>query len=295
MALLEVTGLHRVFKSRGHEVRALDGVDVTVAKGRTLAVVGESGSGKSTLGSIVAGLQPPSAGELRFDGTPLDVRRLRGPERRRIQMVFQSPLQSLNARYRVESTLTEPLRLLAGLDRRQASARVDELLAAVHLPAELRHRRPGELSGGQQQRVAIARALAADPDLIVLDEPTSGLDQSIRGRIVTLLRELQAERGLSYIFITHDIAVARACAHEVVVMQRGQIVERGGLEVLDAPQHPYTRTLLAAVPGMDPAAGRRRRASAAPDPSAALDPEPAPLEQDLEPEASSHNPHTEES
>jgi len=259
MPLLEATGLHRHFKVRGHEVRALDGVDITLDRGRTLAVVGESGSGKSTLGTIVAGLQEPSAGELHFDGKRLDVKRINGPERRRIQMVFQSPLQSLNAKYRVETTLTEPLRLLAGLTRQQAAARVDELLDAVHLPTELRTRRPGELSGGQQQRVAIARALAADPELIVLDEPTSGLDQSIRGRIVKLLRELQAARGLSYIFITHDIAVARACAHEVVVMQRGQIVERGTRSVLDDPQHPYTRTLLAAVPGMDPATGRRRR------------------------------------
>ncbi|WP_420113237.1 ABC transporter ATP-binding protein [Pseudactinotalea sp.] len=279
MPLLEVTDLRRTFQVRGHEVRALDGVDVTLGRGRTLAVVGESGSGKSTLGTIVAGLQPPSAGELRFDGEPLDSRRLRGPERRRIQMVFQSPLQSLNAKYRVETTLTEPLRLLAGLSRQDAATRVDELLAAVHLPTNLRTRRPAELSGGQQQRVAIARALAADPELIVLDEPTSGLDQSIRGRIVTLLRELQAERGLSYIFITHDIAVARACAHEVVVMQRGQIVERGDRSVLDDPQHPYTQTLLAAVPGMDPARGRRHRAAVAADPSAALDPEPTSLEQ----------------
>ena len=259
MALLEITGLHRHFTTRGHQVRALDGVDVTVERGRTLAVVGESGSGKSTLGAIVAGLQEPSEGTVLFDGEPLHPRRLRGSERRRIQMVFQSPLASLNAKYRVETTLTEPLRLLAGLTRQQARARVDELLEAVQLPAELRSRRPHELSGGQQQRVAIARALAADPELIVLDEPTSGLDQSIRGRIVTLLRELQAERRLSFVFITHDIAVARACAHEVVVMQRGRIVERGGREVLDSPEHTYTRTLLAAVPAMDPAAGRRVR------------------------------------
>lgn len=257
MALLEATGLRRHFASHGHLVRALDGVDIRLDRGRTLAVVGESGSGKSTLGSIVAGLQEPSGGEISFDGTPLDAKRLHGRERRRIQMVFQSPLQSLNAKYRVERTLTEPLRLLVGMERAQASRRVDELLDAVHLPTPLRTRRPDELSGGQQQRVAIARALAAEPELIVLDEPTSGLDQSIRGRIVRLLRELQAQRGLSYIFITHDIAVARACAHEVVVMQEGRVVERGDRSVLDAPNHPYTQRLLAAVPGMDPASGRR--------------------------------------
>jgi ABC-type glutathione transport system ATPase component len=257
MALLEIDGLSKQFRSRGHVVDALAGVSASLDAGRTLAIVGESGSGKSTLGTIVAGLQPATAGSISFDGAPLDERAFRGAQRRRIQMVFQSPLQSLNVKFRVETTLMEPLRLLGGLSREAASKRVDELLDAVHLPREVRRRRPSELSGGQQQRVAIARALGPDPDLVVLDEPTSGLDQSVRGKIVTLLRELQAERNLTYIFITHDIDVAQAIAHDVIVMQRGTIVERGDRSVLTDPRHEYTRTLLAAVPTAEP--GRRRR------------------------------------
>jgi len=256
MALLEARGLRKTFTTGRHTVVALDGIDLEVDAGRTLAIVGESGSGKSTFGSIVAGLQRADAGELRFDGAEIRGA-FRGELRRRIQMVFQSPLQSLDPRFTVEGTLAEPLRLLAGLSRADTSARIDELLDLVHLPRELRRRRPGELSGGQQQRVAIARALAPEPRLVVLDEPTSGLDQSVRGRIVALLRELQAETGVAYVFITHDIDVAGAIAHDVAVMQRGRVVELGPrTRVLDAPGEPYTRALLAAVPSMDP--GRRR-------------------------------------
>jgi peptide/nickel transport system ATP-binding protein len=257
MALLEARGLRKEFTTGRHTVVALDGVDLTLEAGRTLAIVGESGSGKSTFGSIVAGLQRADAGELRFDGSPVGGRTYRGELRRRIQMVFQSPLQSLDPKFTVEATLAEPLRLLAGMSRAAASARIDELLDLVHLPRELRRRRPGELSGGQQQRVAIARALAPSPRLVVLDEPTSGLDQSVRGRIVALLRELQAETGVAYVFITHDIDVAGAIAHDVAVMQRGRVVEQGAAaEVLASPSELYTRALLAAVPTMDP--GRRR-------------------------------------
>ncbi len=257
MTMLEIRDLHKEYRSGGTTLHALDGVSTSLDAGRTLAVVGESGSGKSTLGSIVAGLETATSGSVVIDGTPIDRRAFRGPLRRRVQTVFQSPLQSLNAKFRVETTLAEPLRLLLGMSRTDASRRVDELLDAVHLPRELRYRRPGELSGGQQQRVAIARALAPEPDLVVLDEPTSGLDQSIRGRIVNLLRELQAERGLSYVFITHDIDVAQAIAHDVIVMQHGRIVEEGDRSVLRAPSDPYTRRLLDAVPTLDPA--RRRR------------------------------------
>jgi ABC-type glutathione transport system ATPase component len=257
MTMLEIRELRKEYRTGGATLHALDGVSASLTAGRTLAVVGESGSGKSTLGSIVAGLEVATSGTVVIDGVPVSKSAYRGPLRRRVQTVFQSPLQSLNAKFRVETTLTEPLRLLRGMDRREASRRVDQLLDAVHLSRELRHRRPAELSGGQQQRVAIARALAPEPDLLVLDEPTSGLDQSIRGRIVTLLRELQAERGLSYVFITHDIDVAQAIAHEVIVMQEGRIVEEGDREVLRSPTHPYTRRLLDAVPTLDPT--RRRR------------------------------------
>lgn len=275
MSLLEIVDVRKQFRSRGHVVDALAGVTTSVERGRTLAVVGESGSGKSTLGSIVAGLQSASAGSISFDGAVLDRRAFRGKARRRIQVVFQSPLQSLDAKYTVERTLMEPLRLLAGLSRGAASARIDELLDAVHLPRDVRHRRPGELSGGQQQRIAIARALAPEPELVVLDEPTSGLDQSVRGKIVALLRELQDTRNLSYIFITHDIDVARAIAHDVIVMQRGHVVEQGDRRVLTHPTHPYTQSLLAAVPVMEP--GRRRRLYAQRG-AAAVAPAPAELE-----------------
>ncbi|MGB4136450.1 MAG: ATP-binding cassette domain-containing protein [Microbacterium sp.] len=267
MSLLEAEDIRKTFTVGPRTVHALSGVSVTVEAGRTLALVGESGSGKSTFGSIVAGLQPLTSGTMSFDGHEIGRRAMRGELRRRIQMVFQNPMQSLDPKYRVERTLLEPLTLLAGMSRAAASARVDELLDMVHLPRELRRRYPAELSGGQQQRVAIARALAPEPDLIVLDEPTSGLDQSVRGRVVALLRELQADRGIAYIFITHDIDVARAIAHDVVVMQRGEIVERGDRRsVLDNPQAPYTRALLAAVPTMDPGRRRRRDQSAAETP-----------------------------
>ncbi|HLU63402.1 MAG TPA: ATP-binding cassette domain-containing protein [Protaetiibacter sp.] len=270
MALLEARSLRKEFTTGRHTVVALDDVDLTLDAGRTLAIVGESGSGKSTFGSIVAGLQRADAGELFFDGASIGGRAYRGELRRGIQMVFQSPLQSLDPKFTVEGTLAEPLRLLAGLSRSAADARIDELLDLVHLPRELRRRRPGELSGGQQQRVAIARALAPSPRLVVLDEPTSGLDQSVRGRIVSLLRELQAETGVAYVFITHDIDVAGAIAHDVAVMKRGRVVELGAArEVLASPRDPYTQALLAAVPTMDP--GRRRHRGPA-DPEADASP-----------------------
>jgi peptide/nickel transport system ATP-binding protein len=259
MALLEVTDLVKNYGSRRHAVAALAGVSVAVDAGRTLAIVGESGSGKSTLGSIVAGLQAPSSGDMVFRGVPLPARARRGELRREIQMVFQSPFQSLNPTMRVETILAEPLRLLARLSPAEASRHVDELLEMVGLPVEVRRRYPKELSGGQQQRVAIARALGPKPDLIVLDEPTSGLDQSVRGLIVALLKDLQRTQGVAYLFITHDIEVARSIAHEVVVMQHGRIVERGDSEtVLRSPSEPYTRALLDAVPVMDPHTRRRR-------------------------------------
>jgi ABC-type glutathione transport system ATPase component len=261
MALLDVTGLVKHYGTRRHQIAALDGVSVSIEAGRTLAVVGESGSGKSTLGSIIAGLQSATSGSMLFRGVPLVATR-KGELRREIQMVFQSPFQSLNPTMRVETILAEPLRLLAHLSGAEASRRVDELLEMVGLPVEVRRRYPKELSGGQQQRVAIARALGPKPDLIVLDEPTSGLDQSVRGRIVALLKELQQTQDVAYMFITHDIEVARSIAHDVVVMQHGSIVERGTRdEVLRSPSQPYTRALLDAVPVMDPRIRRRRAAN----------------------------------
>lgn len=259
MTLLEVRDLTKVFSSRQRTIRALDGVSLSVDPAKTVAVVGESGSGKSTLGSIVAGLQRASTGEILFRQQTLTRASWRGLIRREVQMVFQNPYQSLNPKMRIETILAEPLALLRHLKGAAASARVDELLDLVGLPRSVRKRLPGEMSGGQQQRVAIARALAPEPDLIVLDEPTSGLDQSVRGRTVALLKDLQREKHVAYLFITHDIEVARAIAHDMIVMNRGQIVESGtASQVLDNPRDDYTRALLDAVPTMDPAVRRRR-------------------------------------
>lgn len=271
MALLEVRGVTKTFAARGRTVHALRGVDLDLDTARTLALVGESGSGKSTLGRVVAGLHGATAGTASFGGFDL-----LGPwdrERRRsVQMVFQNPYQSLDSRWTVEAILREPLARLTAERGAAAGARVTELLDLVGLPDAMRGRLPGELSGGQQQRVAIARALAPQPDLVVLDEPTSGLDQSVRGRIVRLLRELQQTTQAAYLFITHDISVVRQIAHEVAVMHAGLVVERGTTAaVLDTPQDDYTRTLLAAVPVADPRRRARRLPGAAP---AATDPNP---------------------
>jgi oligopeptide transport system ATP-binding protein len=261
MALLELTGVEKTYRAAGRIVPAVRGVDLAIEAGRTLGLVGESGCGKSTLGRIIAGLHPQSHGTVTFDGLALPTAYGDRAVRRRVQMVFQHPYQSLNPRLRVEATVAEPLRLLAGVTGRDADRRVDEVLHLVGLDASYRRRLPRELSGGQQQRVAIARALVSRPDLVVLDEPTSGLDQSVRGRIVALLRRIQAEEGVAYLFISHDLDTVRRLADEVAVMYLGRIVERASTaDLFAAPRHPYTRALLAAVPSMDP----RRRGNRAP-------------------------------
>ncbi|WP_454049383.1 ABC transporter ATP-binding protein [Cellulomonas sp. Marseille-Q8402] len=257
MALLELRDVTKTFTGRGRTVHALRGVDLDLDTARTVALVGESGSGKSTLGRVVAGLHGATSGTATFGGFDLLAGSWDRERRRSVQMVFQHPFQSLDPRWSVEKILREPLARLSGTRGAAASARVDELLDLVGLPVAMRGRLPGELSGGQQQRVAIARALAPGPDLVVLDEPTSGLDQSVRGRVVALLRDLQETTQAAYLFITHDISVVRQIADEVVVMHQGLVVERGGTTaVLDTPREDYTRALLAAVPVADP----RRRA-----------------------------------
>ncbi|MFF5235322.1 oligopeptide/dipeptide ABC transporter ATP-binding protein [Dactylosporangium sp. NPDC000521] len=261
MALLELTDVAKTYRSAGRTVPAVRGVDLALERGRTVGLVGESGCGKSTLGRIIAGLHPQSAGVVTFDGLALPHAYRDRAVRRRVQMVFQHPYQSLNPRMRVEAIIAEPLRLLAGTTGREADRRVDEVLQLVGLDATYRRRLPRELSGGQQQRVAIARALVSRPDLVVLDEPTSGLDQSVRGRIVALLRHIQAEEGVAYLFISHDLDTVRRLADEVAVMYLGRIVERATTaELFAAPRHPYTRALLSAVPSMDP----RRRGTRVP-------------------------------
>ncbi len=242
----------------GH-VRAVDGVSLGVAAGRTLALVGESGCGKTTAGKAALRLLPSSSGSVRLEGSEighLSESELK-PWRARMQMVFQDPFGSLNPRLRVGETIAEGLRALKG---KGAERRVGELLEAVGLSAAMVGRYPHEFSGGQRQRIAIARALAVEPRLLVCDEPTSALDVSVQAQILNLLRDLQNRLGLAYLFITHNIAVVDFLAQEVAVMYLGRIVERGTVdEVLRTARHPYTQALLAAVPTLEPAAANPLR------------------------------------
>jgi peptide/nickel transport system ATP-binding protein len=244
-----------IFRRTVGHVRAVDGVSLALREGRTLALVGESGSGKTTVGKAILQLIPPTAGSVRLREEEL-VGRSRAelrPRRRAMQIVFQDPYASLNPRLRVAEILLEGMRSLGilGSDAERLE-RLKSLLGEVGLPADALGRYPHEFSGGQRQRIAIARALAVEPELIVCDEPTSALDVSVQAQILNLLRALQQRLGIAYLFITHNIAVVDYLAHEVAVMHRGKIVERGAVdEVLRRPQHPYTKTLLAAVPTID--------------------------------------------
>ncbi|MFQ5966488.1 MAG: ABC transporter ATP-binding protein [Acidimicrobiia bacterium] len=257
--LLEVRDLHKSFGSGKTALPAVRGIDLDIQRGQTVGLVGESGCGKTTLGRVVVGLYKPTSGQITFDGQEMAGQLGAAAYRRRVQMVFQHPMQSLNPRYRVGTTLREPLKLLNAAQPSEIDDRVDEVLRLVGLGPAYRSRRPRELSGGQQQRVAIARALIPGPDLVVLDEPTSSLDQSVRGRIIALLRSIQEERGVAYLFISHDLSTVRRIASVVAVMYLGRIVEIAPTEaVFESPQHPYTKALLSAVPTMDLDTGRER-------------------------------------
>ncbi|MBE1584961.1 ABC transporter ATP-binding protein [Nonomuraea angiospora] len=252
--LVVVEGLRKVFPIRGtgEELTAVDEVSFRIPKGRTVSIVGESGSGKSTTANLLLGLDDLTSGSIRFDGTDLAAlgRRELFAFRRRVQPVFQNPYASLDPRYPVGKSIAEPLRVHrvgTAAERRKAAA---ELLEKVSLPASMADRLPHELSGGQRQRVAIARALALSPELVVLDEAVSALDVLAQAQILELLAGLQRELGLSYLFISHDLAVVRMISHEVHVMRGGRIVESGTAEdVFDRPAADYTRELLAAIPG----------------------------------------------
>ncbi len=261
--LVEVEELGKTFHENGLRlgpkrppVRAVDGVNLQIEKGVTLAVVGESGCGKSTLGRLLLRLIEPSEGRVLFDGK--DIVGLRHNElrqmRRHMQMVFQDPFGSLSPRRSIAEIIAEPMEVFGiAKNRAQRRERVAELLHQVGLPAVFMDRKPRQFSGGQRQRIGIARAISVDPAFIVADEPVSALDVSVQAQIINLMQDLQQEKGFSYLFIAHDLAVVRHIADQVAVMYLGRIVEMGSKEqIYNEPQHPYTEALLSAAPHPDP-------------------------------------------
>jgi ABC-type glutathione transport system ATPase component len=243
-------------------VAAVNGVDLIVRRGTTVGLVGESGSGKSSIGMAVLGLVEPAAGIIEFNGT--DITRASRAERRllarRMQVIFQDPYSSMNPARTVGDTLAEALRYNLGLGHAEIDDRVRRALGDVGLPPETASRYPGEFSGGQRQRIAIARALVMEPEFVVCDEAVSALDLSVQAQVLNLLTRLKEQRGLSYLFISHDLAVVRYVSDHIVVLRDGRVVEHGpAATVAAAPAHPYTKALLAAAPVPDPEAQRLRR------------------------------------
>ncbi len=261
MALLEVSDLQVWFpvlggllRRRVGEVKAVDGVSFTVEPGQTVGLVGESGSGKTTIGRALMKLVPATGGSVRFDGRDIlamPEREFR-PFRRRMQIIFQDPFGSLNPRMTIGAIVGEALEIhFKKMSAEQRRERVAELLAQVGLKPEMMGRYPHEFSGGQRQRIGIARALAVEPEFIVCDEPVSALDVSVQAQIVNLLQDLQAQLGIAYLFIAHDLAVVEHISDHVLVMHHGKIVESASAEAIyHDPQHDYTKKLLAAVPAM---------------------------------------------
>src|ERR1700719_3477777 len=255
--------LNRVLEGGDLEfLKAVDGVTFDIAKGETFALVGESGSGKTTVARMVVGLLPPTSGEVIIDGVSMtNARQLQTRQqlRRRIQMIFQDPYASLNPRLRVDAIIAEPIRAFDLLkSERDIRARVGELLGLVGLHADDGWKFPHEFSGGQRQRIAIARALASEAEFIVCDEPTSALDVSVQAQILNLMRDLQDKFGLTYLFISHNLAVVRHMASRIGVMYLGRIVEIAeGRELFASPRMPYTKMLLGAVPDLA-MSGRQR-------------------------------------
>ncbi|MCA3338567.1 MAG: ATP-binding cassette domain-containing protein [Roseomonas sp.] len=246
--------LQRLIAGEGKRIlRAVDGVNLSVPKGTTLSLVGESGCGKSTVARLAVGLYRPSAGQVMFDGRDLAEARAASDQRRRMQMIFQDPYASLNPRWRVRDIIAEPIRAFGLLPNRAAEqAKVAELLTQVGLSPLDGHKFPHEFSGGQRQRISIARALSSNPEFLVCDEPTSALDVSVQAQILNLMKELQSRMGLTYLFISHNLAVVRQVSDRIGVMYLGRIAELAPAESLfRRPRHPYTRALMEAIPDLD--------------------------------------------
>ena len=258
-ALMDVRDLSVQFRARGGVARAVDGVTLEWRRGEVLGVVGESGSGKSTLARAMLGLVSPAAGSVELEGRALNGKGSLTELRRRVQMIFQDPYQTLSPRQRVETIVTEPL-VVQGVARAEHEARVRRALEDVGLdPARFLDRYPHQLSGGQRQRVAIAAALVLEPEGLICDEPVSMLDASVRTQILAVLLELQRRRGLGLLFITHDLSLAWALCDRIAVMYLGRIVEQGlAMDVIERPRHPYTQALVTAVPVPTAGGGGRR-------------------------------------
>ena len=252
--LLEVKGLMKYFDTKGGPLHAVDDVSFVLEKGKTLGVVGESGCGKSTLGRTCIHLLESTGGQIFFKGediTKVDKKKLR-ELRENMQIIFQDPFSSLNPRYSTVQTLEEPLKLSGKYSKAEIDEKVEEVMATVGLAPRLAQSYPHELDGGRRQRIGIGRALALEPEFIVCDEPVSALDVSIQAQVLNLMMDLQDERQLTYIFITHDLSVVRHISDDILVMYMGNMVEKcPAKRIFENPIHPYTKALLSAVPSTD--------------------------------------------
>ena len=265
--LLNAIGLKKYYPvkkgmfAKTQQVKALDGVSFSLERGKTLAVVGESGCGKSTLGRLLTMIEEPTEGELYYNGQNFleNDHKTKALRRQKIQIVFQNPYASLNPRKKIGTILEEPLVINTNLSAKERKEKVLSMMEKVGLRAEFYDRYPHMFSGGQRQRIAIARGLMLDPDVVVADEPVSALDVSVRAQVLNLMMDLQAELGLSYVFISHDLSVVEHIADEVMVMYLGRCVEMGTkAQIFNNPQHPYTQALLSATPRLSPELRRQR-------------------------------------